>query len=97
MYKVGDIVEIHAKNTAHAMPDSPVLNLEGSIAEIKSVNWSMDGRSCLYNLHIIDPHVRKIELYEPYQQDMAWKDDHLIPVVEYDIQTDDMINVFSVG
>ena len=80
MFSVGDIVEINAKNNAYAMPDSPALNLKGTLAEIISINEL----SSTYNLKFIDVKTVKPELFEEAQANLAWKDRNLILVKAYD-------------
>ena len=77
MFNKGDIVEIYNNGTM-AMPDSPVLNLEGTVAEIVDVRKN---KSLVYYwLKFIDIKAEKPELVkgdEEHLEKLYWRDHHL--------------------
>lgn len=93
MFKTGDkVVIVNKYNTA--MPDSPVINLEGTIAtvteavEIGTLLYA--GAHTRYKLHFEDIKAKNPDLYEPEQQYIAWTDRHLEPYDDKDYETDIM-------
>lgn len=93
MFKTGDkVVIVNKSNTA--MPDSPVINLEGTIATVTEAvqigNPSYGATYMRYKLHFEDIKAKKPDLYEPEQQSMCWTDRHLEPYDDKDYETDIM-------
>lgn len=91
MFKTGDkVVIVNKSNTA--MPDSPVINLEGTIATVtEAVQIGLYGPAYVrYKLHFEDIKAKKPDLYEPEQQFICWTDRHLEPYDDKDYETDIM-------
>lgn len=93
MFKTGDkVVIVNKYNTA--MPDSPVMNLEGTIATVTEAvqigNPLYPGAHVRYKLHFEDIKAKKPDLYEPGQQSICWTDRHLEPYDDKDYETDIM-------
>ena len=84
MFEIGDLVEIdfHGNESA-VMPGCPALNLQGTIAKIKNRSPHPVFRDeYKYSLKFISVHAQEKELYDESQENLAWRADHLRPVVE---------------
>lgn len=95
MFKTGDkVVIVNKYNTA--MPNSPVINLEGTIATVTEAVQVGDRDPFYaeayvrYKLHFEDIKAKKPDLYEPEQQSICWTDRHLEPYDDKDYETDVM-------
>lgn len=93
-YNVGDIVMIDFHgNLSMTMQDCPALNLEGTIAEIKNVEFDSFLRKAIYHLKFIEVHTKKKEKFEKDQENLFWKDEHLRLVSKF--KTLDEIDTMS--
>lgn len=90
MFQKNDVVEINYHGNPNlAMSGSPCLNLQGTIAKIKDVKFNGYYSKARYTLEFIDIHAKDYTRYEKNQEDLYWKDEHLIPFKEeqYDFDT----------
>lgn len=97
MFDVGDIVKIQPHDETMCFPKSPALNMKGTICRIKSVelvNKYMPDYT--YNLEIIEEHFKDRSLIYGGEEDMSWKDRHLVLVKPIrSIEEADVMNLFS--
>lgn len=96
MFNVGDIVEIHyhgEENGWFPMEGSPVKNLEGSIARISEIKKLAFQNDSYYRLEFIDINAKDLTKFESSMGDLIWKDRHLIPHTDININTDDLLKL----
>ena len=96
MFNVGDIVEIHyhgEENGWFPMEGSPVKNLEGSIARISEIKKLAFKDDSYYCLEFIEINAKDPAKFESSMGDLIWKDRHLIPHTNININTDDLLKL----
>ena len=94
MFKVGDIVQIHYHGLdGLAMPGSPVINLDGTIAEVIEVVKRYNSQ--YYKLEFIDVKAVNMERFEENQAFRTWKDEHLLFVSHPEYKEIDPMELFE--
>lgn len=94
MFKVGDIVQIHYHRLdGLAMPGSPVLNLDGTIAEVIEVVKRYNGLH--YKLEFIDVKAVNIKRFKKSQAFLTWKDEHLLFISHPEYKEIDPMELFE--
>ena len=82
MFEIGDIVKIYPHEPAFCWPDSPALNLIGTIARINSKvkDGKYNGAPYYYTLEFIEIKARKPEKFKEHDAKLHWHDEHLVLV-----------------
>lgn len=77
MFRVGDVVVITDPHDGMSIEGSPIQNLDGTIARIKSIETTPYRHERAYHLEFLEIKAKNMQEVEKYQEDCNWKDKHL--------------------
>lgn len=96
MFKLGDLVKIYPHSDTYCFPNSPALNMKGTIGRItKIMQDKYYPQFTDYNFEIVELHAVKPELVDGDEGRMNWRESHLVLVEEENINEEDVLDVIT--